>query len=338
MKLLFISTLTKTLQDPYYSPVEQNVRHVANEFAKREHDVWVVSLKGTQPEQFKVFEVEGQEEKAYQTYKESLKDFDCVLDASTLKYTYLYKHDEKPDLKLIGLVYPYQGISYSVSPPIPSPCMIATSDSMAQAMSAKIGCMFKVVYYFPSPIPNGFEAPKERNGRLLYLGRFEKAKGVQIAVDLARQLGVGIDVAGEDLAVSDQRFTVLLLQKADGRLIRVFGRVNEALKHELLAKAKALVLPYLEDSVAWTGQVALEALQHGTPVVGLNKGCLKEIVKDGENGYVCNRLESLTEAVNNIGKIDSSKCVETAREFSIQKAVDNYEGLLKKILDEGYEW
>lgn len=337
MKLLLISTLTKTLQDPYYAPVEKTVRSLGNELARRQHDVWIVALKGTAPEQFKVVEVEGDEEKAFEVYKPMLDQFDLVMDFSTLKYAYVHKHDENPELKLIGPCYPAQALGYQTCPPIPFPNFCATSDAMAQAMSARLGCAFRVVHYFPSPIPNGFELPKEKSDRLLYLGRFEKAKGVQQAVDLARQLRMGLDVAGEDINCSDQRFTVLLLQKADGRLIRVFGRVNEQMKHELLAKAKAVVLPYLEDPVAWTGQVALEALQYGTPVVTMNKGCMKEIIKDGENGFLCSRLEDLAEAVKKIDQIDFSNCLRIAGEFSYLKATDKYELLLKHVL-EGEDW
>jgi len=337
MKLLIVSTLTKTLQDQFYAPVESHVRFVANELAKRGHDVWVVALKGTPPEEFKVVEVEGDEEKAFSIYKNMLEQFEAVMDFSNLKYTYVYKHDEKPDLKLVGPNYPYQALGYQTAPPIPFPCMIATSDAMAQAMSAKLGCMFKVVHYFPSPIPNGFEMPKERSDRLLYLGRFEKEKGAQVAVDLARQLRMGLDVAGEDVAISDQRHTVLLLQKADGRLIRVYGRVNESLKHELLAKAKALVLPYLEDSTAWTCQTVLEAFQHGVPVITMNRGAVNEFVKDGVNGFVCNRLEDLSEAVKKIEEIKPEACWETAKQFSLENAVNQYQSLLRQVLD-GFEW
>jgi len=337
MKLLLISTLTKTLQDQFYAPVEAHTRFVAKELAKRGHDVCVVALKGTQPEGFKVVEVEGDEQKGFNVYKEMLKQFEVVIDFSSLKYTYVYKHDEMPDLKLIGPCYPAQALGYQTAPPIPFPCMVATSDAMAQAMSARLGCAFRVVPYFPSPIPANFELPKERSERLLYLGRFEKSKGVQEALDVARQLRIGLDVAGEDIAVSDQRFTVLLLQKADGRLIRVFGRVNEGLKHELLARAKALVLPYLEDSVAWTCQTVLDALQHGTPVITLNRGAVNEFVKNGINGFVCNRLEDLLEAVKNVEGIKAEECLATAKTFSLENTVNHYQSLVKQVLD-GSEW
>jgi len=338
MKLLLISTLTKPLQDTFYHPVEAHVRSVANELAKRGHDVWVAALKGTQPEQFKVVEVEGDEEKAFSVYKEMLKQFEAVMDFSSLKYTIVHKHAEALDLKLVCPCYPYQAIGYQTSPPIPFPNFIATSDAMAQAMSARLGCVFRVVPYFPSSIPDGFEAPKERSDRLLFLGRFEKTKGVQEAVDLARKLRMGLDIAGEDVLVSDQRFTVLLLQKADGRLVRVYGKVNEVLKHELLAKAKAVILPYLEDSVAWTCQTILEAFQHGTPIITMNRGAVNEFVKDGVNGFVCDKLDDLPEAVKKIEQIKPEACFETAKTFSIETATDKYQTLIRQVVDEGLEW
>jgi len=338
MKLLLVSTLTKTLQDPHYCPVENTVRSIGNELARREHDVWIVCLKGSQPEGFKIVEVEGNdEEKAFSVYKNMLKQFDVVMDFSSLKYTYVYKHDEMPELKLIGPCYPAQALGYQTAPPVPFPCMVATSDAMARAMSAKLGCVFRVVHYFPSPIPDGFESPTERSNRLLYLGRFEKNKGAQIAVDLARQLRVGLDIAGEDISISDQRFTVLLLQKADGRLVKIYGRVNESLKHELLAKAKAVVLPYLEDSVAWTCQTILEAFQHGTPVITMEKGAVNEIMREPSCGFVCETLAELPEAVKRLDETKPEVCIEIAKQFSLENAVNKYQELIRQI-SEGDEW
>lgn len=326
MKLLIVSALSKALQDQFYAPVEAHVRAVANEMATRGHEVWVVALKGTAPEQFKLVQVEPDEEKAYAAYKPMLDQFEAVIDFSNLKYTYLYKQGN-PKMKLIGPCYPYQALGYQTPPPIPFPCMVATSDAMAQAMSLKLGCAFKVVNYFPIAPPPGFESGP-RSNRLLFLGRFEKGKGAHIAVDLARQLRGGLDVAGEDVLVSDQRYTVLLLQKADGNLVRVYGRITESLKHELLAKAKAVVLPYLEDSSAWTCQTILEAFMHGTPVITLNRGAVNEFVTNGITGWKCDKLEELPKAVENIEQIPNEACVEKAKLFSLETAVDRYQGLL----------
>jgi glycosyltransferase involved in cell wall biosynthesis len=332
MKLLIISTLTKTLQDQNYAPVESHIRFVANELAKRGHDVWVVARKGTPPEDYKVVEAEPDEEKAFNAYKSMLNQFEAVIDFSSLKYAYVYKQEENPSLKLLGPCYPNQALGYQTAPPIPFPCMIATSDAMAQAMSSKLGCMFKTVHYYPSPVPPGF-GPGERGDRLLFLARLEKDKGAQVAIDLARQLRVGLDLAGEDILVSDQRYTVLLLQKADGRQIRVYGRINEQLKHELLAKAKAVITPYLEEQCAWTCQTILEAFQHGTPVITMNRGAVNEFVIDGENGFICNDLGQLPAALEKIDEIKPESCIETAKVFSLETAVNKYLSLLN-----GPEW
>lgn len=330
MKLLLISTLTKKLQDEYYAPVESHVRYVAKDLARRGHDIWVVSLKGTLPEEFKIVEVEPDEEKAFNAYKPMLNQFDAVMDFSGLKYTLVYKQEEDPDLKLICPCYPYQALAYQTAPPVPFPCMIATSDFMAQAMSAKLGCMFKTVQYFPTYCDTQYGP---RGDRLLFLGRLEKGKGAQVAVDLARQLRTSLDIAGEDILVSDQRYTVLLLQKADGKQIRVYGRVTEKLKHELLSKAKALIMPYLEDQAALTCQTILEAFQHGTPVITMDRGAVNEFILDGETGYICNKLEQLPLVIKELDKLKPESCVETAQVFNLENAVNKYLSLL-----EGPEW
>lgn len=334
MKLLIISPLSATLQSEFYAPVEKHVRQVANELVKRNHDVTVAALKGSTPELFKLIECPNTEGAAFNVYKDQLKDYEAVLDFSNLKYSYVHKYEKEADLHLFGACYPYQAMTYQTAPPIPFPCFIATSDAMAQAMSAKLGCAFKTVHYFISPVPADFEVPKEKGPNLLFLGRLEKGKGVQEAIDVARQTRSPLDIAGEDVLITDQRFTVLVLQKADGKLIKVYGRVTELLKHQLLAKAKALILPYVEDPPAWTCQTILEAFQHGTPVITMNHGAVKEFVQDGVTGTICDRLDELPEAVKELDALYPEKCVETAKQFTVETAVDKY----LKLLTDLSEW
>lgn len=332
MKLLIVSPLSKTLQTEYYGPVEQHVRAVANEMASRGNEVWVAALKGSALGEYKLVLCDPEEEKAYAAYKPMLDQFEAIMDFSNLKYTYLYKQETNPKLKLIGPCYAYQALGYQTAPPIPFPCMVAPSESMAQAMSLKLGCVFKTVNYFPTAPPEGFE-PSPRGDRLLFLGRLEKGKGAHVAVDVARQLRIGLDIAGEDVLISDQRYTIQLLQKADGKLVRVYGRITEPQKHELLAKAKALIIPYLEDSSAWTCQTILEAFMHGTPVITMNKGAVTEFVQNGVTGWICNKLEEFPDAVKNSEQLSNEACAEKAKLFNAQTTVDKYQGLL-----EAQEW
>lgn len=327
MKLLMISPLTSIMPSPYYSPVENQVYLIAEELAKR-HNVWISCLKGSSaPFGCSLIEAKDQNEQtAFEAYKDTLKEFDAILDFSNLKYSYIYKHEKQPDLNVYGVCYPYQAAGYQTAPPVPFPQMIGTSDAMCKAMIAKLGCMFKKVHYAPMPPPADIEI-SPRSDRLLFLGRLEKSKGAAIAIDLARQLRIGLDVIGEDIRTSDQRHTVLLLQKADGRIVNIYGRITEMQKHEFLTKAKALVLPYVEDVSAWTCQTILEAFQYGTPVITLNKGAVPEFVQNGETGYICNSLDELPAAVDNInaGAFSPEKCIATAKALNAQAAALDYE-------------
>jgi len=330
MKLLMISPLSSIMPSEYYAPVENQIYLVAQEMTKK-HEIWISCLKGSAvPAGCNIVSVQDPDEaKAFEAYKSMLEQFDAILDFSNLKYAYLYKHEQKPDLKLYGCCYPYQSAGYQTPPPVPFPYMIGTSDAMNMAMIAKLGCMFKKVHYAPMPTPANLELGERSDAnRLLFLGRLEKGKGAAVAVDLARQLRVGLDILGEDIRTSDQRYTVLLVQKADGRLVRCFGRVTENMKHEFLAKAKALIIPYVEDVSAYTCQTILEAFQYGTPVITLNKGAVNEFVQDGVTGLICKQIDDLPSAVKKLDSLSPEKCMQTAEKYSAENAANKYENLL----------
>jgi len=332
LKLLLISALTQPMPYDGYAPVENHVYQLGFQLKQKGHEVSVVALKGSQlGEGIELIEAQdGDEEKAYSLYKDRLNQFECVLEFSNLKYSYLFKHDEAKDLRLLGCVYPYQ--TYQNAPPVPFPCFIATSEVHAQSLSLRFGVAARTVYY---GVPSS--NPGQRGDRMLYLGRIMKEKGPQIAIDIARQLRVGLDLVGEDVAVPDQRFLIQLLQRCDGRLVRSYGRVNESTKHELLSKAKCVLLPYLSDDVAYACLPAIEALAHGVPVVALRKGAVAEIVQNGVNGFVVDRMDQLAEAVRKVDAISSESCIESAKTFSLENSILAYEKLAQAVMN-GEEW
>lgn len=321
-----------------YAPVENHICAVARGLKERGHKVTVVALAGSQlGKGIKLIQAEdNNEEKVFNTFKEKLKNFDCILDFSSLKHSYLYKHDEAKELRIMGCCYPYQAQGYQTPPPLPFPNFVVTSEAMGQAVSSRLGVSYRVVHYpwLPFESSSTEENPRER---MLYLGRVMREKGVQLAVDISHSLRIGLDIVGEDVIVPDSRFVIELLRRADGRLIRQYGRVNEQLKHQMLCKAKCVVLPYVADHVAWTCLPILEALSHGTSVIAMNKGCVMEYVKNGVNGFAVSRLEELVEAAKKVEEISSDACFETAKEFSLESAIDKYEALIHQVVN-GEEW
>jgi glycosyltransferase involved in cell wall biosynthesis len=67
----------------------------------------------------------------------------------------------------------------------------------------------------------------------------------------------------------------------------------------LLDSAGLLVLPSLEDNCP---MVVLEAMASGVPVVAPNVGGVPDLVRDGQNGILCNPLDrqSITAAVEKL--------------------------------------
>ena len=338
MKLLLISSLTNVAPTDFYGPVENHVYHVALELKQRDYEVSVLALKGSQlGEGIELIEAEdNNEEKAFNSCKERLEEFDCILDFSNLKYSYLFKHDEYKDLKIIGCCYPYQASGYSSAPPLLFPNFVVTSEAMGKEISHRLGISYRVVYYGVSKVAGS--NPAARGERMLYLGRVMKEKGVQLAVDLARRTRIGLDILGEDVNIPDQKFVVELLRRCDGRLIRMYGRSNESLKQELLSKAKCLVLPYLSDSVAMACLPILEAFSHGVPVIAFRRGAVAEFIVNGANGIIVDTLDELPLALKEIDKIDSATCIETAEGFSLENCVSGYEKLIEQVVNEGVEW
>jgi len=83
------------------------------------------------------------------------------------------------------------------------------------------------------------------------------------------------------------------------------------------------------------GIVMAEALACGTPVIGLRRGSLPEIVQHGVNGFVCDSVEEMVAAVDRLPEIDRRDCRRIAEEkFSDRAIVEAYEQLYRAVVKE----
>jgi glycosyltransferase involved in cell wall biosynthesis len=168
---------------------------------------------------------------------------------------------------------------------------------------------------------------------LAYLGRVEEIKGVHLAVDVATRCKRRLVIAGNVPAGSDhQRYFAERIQPyVDGDEIEYVGAVDDATKNDLLGRSAALLLPLLWEEPF--GIVMAEALACGTPVIGLRRGSLPEIVEDGVNGFVCDSVEEMVSAVGRLPEIDRRNCRRVAEEkFSDRVIVGRYEDIYHMIL------
>ena len=187
-------------------------------------------------------------------------------------------------------------------------------------------------------IPNGvpldtyrFAAAVAEDAPLVFLGRVEEIKGPHLAIEIARKSGRRLIIAGN--IPEDKRAWVdaHVLSQVDGERIRYIGPVNDAEKNQLLGTAAAFLMPILWDEPF--GIVMAEAMACGTPVLGLARGAVCEVVADGVTGFVGDNVEGLVAAVARLGEISRVACRARVEQlYSDQAVVEAYERLYQARL------
>jgi len=168
---------------------------------------------------------------------------------------------------------------------------------------------------------------------LTYLGRVEEIKGVHLAIEVAGRSGRRLVIAGNvpEAAHHQRYFAAKIAPQVDGSTVQYLGAVGDYAKNELLGRSAALLMPLLWEEPF--GIVMAEALACGTPVIGLRRGSVPEIVEDGVNGFVCDSVEQMVRAVGCLPRIDRRNCRRIAEErFSDRVIVDGYERLYQRVL------
>ncbi|MEM2905074.1 MAG: glycosyltransferase [Candidatus Bathyarchaeia archaeon] len=337
MKLLLICPPGPLPMDGY-APIHNHLFEVSKGLLRRGHEVLVVASQASLPEGITWIKVPEAEAEAFKEYKHLLPKMDCILDFSMLKYAYLEK-EKRLELRLIGCVHPSQ--VYGTAPPVPYPCFVATSNAHARDLAAKLGIAVRTVYYGIPDEMIASQPPEREEERLLFLGRFISGKGPQIAVDVARRMRMGISLIGEDVKVPDQRFLIQLLQKGDGKTVSFIGHVGEDVKRGMLGAASCLLLPYLAREAAYTCLPMLEAFSRGTPVVALNEGCVMEYAAKAPPevaALIGSSIEELPALVKASRELKREACLSAARNFTVSRAVDEYEALIKDVVENDLEW
>jgi len=169
---------------------------------------------------------------------------------------------------------------------------------------------------------------------LVFLGRIEEIKGPHLAIEIARQAGRPLLIAGNIPAEHQGWFDRTVAPAIDGERVRYLGPVNDREKNALLGRAAALLMPVLWEEPF--GIVMAEALACGTPVIGLARGAVAEVVDNGRTGFVCGSVDEMVAAVANLPTIDRAACRKTAElRFSDRVLVDSFEAIYREMLAAG---
>ncbi|MDY0296408.1 MAG: glycosyltransferase family 4 protein [Acidobacteriota bacterium] len=130
---------------------------------------------------------------------------------------------------------------------------------------------------------------------LLFLSNLMINKGVFVLLDAAARLrkrGLAFQLVlagscGRDIRVDDLKKRIVDLQLTSR--VKIIGAVDEPGKSLLLRQAAMLVFPTLKEAF---GNVLLEAMRIGLPVVATREGSIPWIVSEGKSGLLCRKSDA----------------------------------------------
>ena len=173
--------------------------------------------------------------------------------------------------------------------------------------------------------------PLQKHGgdHLIFLGRIHPDKGVHLAIEVARLSGLPLLIAGiiQDLTYFREQVEPYL-----GGAIRYIGPVDVPGKNALFAQARALL--HLNTIPERFGLVLAEANAAGVPVIAMDLGSCREVIADGQTGFLVGNVHEAVRALERLGEIDRRACRQRVHEcFSIETMVEAYERVYQTIFE-----
>lgn len=156
----------------------------------------------------------------------------------------------------------------------------------------------------------------EKKGFYLWMNRWHPAKGYRMAIELAKETGIELVMAGEhpsnEMFDYQKQCALEAVDLAIGAPNIKFSWLpldphHHEAKRELYRQAKALL--YTVQFQEPFGLSQAEALACGTPVIGTNFGSVPEVITNGTTGFVCkNEIQDFAVGIKSINNINPEAC------------------------------
>jgi glycosyltransferase involved in cell wall biosynthesis len=176
---------------------------------------------------------------------------------------------------------------------------------------------------------DGFAVDPSPGEHLLFFGRIHPDKGTARAIEVARQCGRRLDIAG--IIQDEEYFRNEVAPHVDGKRVRYLGAVDAPVRAEVLAGAHALL--HLIDFDEPFGYSVVEAMACGTPVIANSRGSMCELIAHGVTGFLVEDIDSAVAAVASAGEVDRRRIAELAADrFTIAAMIDKYVAVYRNVI------
>jgi len=164
---------------------------------------------------------------------------------------------------------------------------------------------------------------------LLFFGRIHPDKGAKEAVQIARECGMKLLMAG--IIQDREYFGAEVEPYLDTEKVVYLGSLGPEERNRLLGGAYALLHP-INFSEPF-GLSVVEAMACGTPVIAFNRGSMPELIIEGETGFLVSSVTETIKVLPEIKKLDRLACRKRVEEkFSVSRMVDDYIEVYRQVL------
>lgn len=189
-------------------------------------------------------------------------------------------------------------------------CVTAVSQFVADWAKDEFGLSEVTV------IPNGVDRDKFRpdmattnEDYVLFVGRLVDQKHPELIIELAKRRTDLKFAIGGNGPLKEK------LERQSPPNVEFLGHLSETALIEEYSRASVTICPYENEGF---GMVVNESMSSGTPVIGLDSGNLSSIIKNDQNGILC-------EALNIEEWIAALECAQTNRKrFEPRKSTKQY--------------
>ena len=349
-KLLFMSTPIGSLGSGLGGGVELTLSNLATEMLRRGHQLEIVAPQGSISSSLPIKEIPGELQIPAQNQTRTEPIF--IPKNSVLANMWDYARQVQADYDVI-VNFAYDWLPLYLTPFFNRP--IAHFISMGSLIDAIDQIIESVAIEFPNTIGvytqsqaatfscaeqcycllNGLDLSiyqfcLEPTQSLAWVGRIAPEKGLEDAVAAAEIIGITLKIFGLKQDVS---YWEKICQEYPNAPIEYVGFLPTVELQKELGKCQALLV-----TPRWIeafGNVAIEALACGVPLIAYRRGGLTEIVQEGKTGFLVepDSVQGLVEAIKHLNEIDRQACRQQAETlYSLKAMGDRTEEWFQKIL------
>jgi len=350
LKLLFVSTPVGPLGTGLGGGVELSLYNIAQEMLRRGHTLQIVAPQGSTFASMPLVQIPGNLQIIAQNQERT--DPVTIPGNSVLANMWEYARRLQASYDLVvNFAYDWlplyltaffnRPIAHFISMGSLYKAMDQIVEQVAEEFAGTVG------FYTPSQAATfaiSYDCPCLSSGidlsiyqfclqpqqQLAWLGRIAPEKGLEDAVAAAVATNIPLKIMGK---MQDKSYWQQICQDYPNAPITYLGFLSTEKMQQELRQCRALLM-----TPRWIeafGNVAIEALACGVPVIAYRRGGPTEIVQDGKTGFLVqpDSVAGLISAIPRLDAIDRSVCRQQAEaQYSLSALGDRFEKWFRDIL------